>query len=126
MPRSDPPRARLRSRFISRFASRVDPADRDDDRRLQSLLNDTYRQLEHAYRCSPEYGRMVELYPVLARSIAQCRQAELQGEPALVGDSPRTLRLLPEVRRPGHHVHHHARQRQRHGDHHRDGAGVVG
>ena len=96
------------------------------DQQLQSLLHDTYRQLEHAYRCSPEYGRMVERYPVLALAIAQCRQAELQGEPSLVGDPPRSLRLLPEIRRPGHHIDHHARQGHGHGGHHQDGAGVVG
>ncbi|MFM7652218.1 MAG: hypothetical protein ACKO5M_04720 [Vulcanococcus sp.] len=108
-----------------RRARRRGPAD-DPDQQLQTLLTETYRQLEHAYHCSPEYGRMVERYPVLARTISLCRQAELQGEPALVADPPRPLRLLPEVRRPGHHIDHHARQRQRHGDHHRDGTGVVG
>ena len=48
---------------------------------LQDLLQQTYRQLEHAYHCSPEYGRMVERYPVLARAIASCRQQELVGDP---------------------------------------------
>ena len=107
-------------------AGRIRAAAADHDRQLQTLLHDTYRQLEHAYHCSPEYGRMVELYPALARAIAQCRQAERLGEPALVGDPPRPLRLLPEVRRPGHDINHHSRQRQPNGDHHRDGAGVVG
>ena len=107
-------------------SNRARSAAHDHDPLLTTLLHDTYRQLEHAYHCSPEYGRMVERYPVLARAIAQCRQAERQGEPELVGDPPRPPRLLAEIRRPGHHVNNHARQRQSHGDHHRDGAGVVG
>ena len=110
----------------TRRASRARVAVHEYDQQLQTLLHDTYRQLEHAYHCSPEYGRMVERYPVLARAIAQCRQAELQGEPSLVGDPPRSLRLLSEIRRPGHHIDHHARERQGHSGHHQDGAGVVG
>jgi hypothetical protein len=56
-------------------------AAEEHDEQLQSLLHQTYRQLEHAYHCSPEYGRMVERYPVLARAIARCRQPDLVGDP---------------------------------------------
>lgn len=51
------------------------------DEQLQHLLHDTYRQLEHAYHHSVEYGLMVERYPVLARSIAVCRHIELVEDP---------------------------------------------
>jgi len=63
-------------------ARRAQAAAEEHDEQLQSLLHQTYRQLEHAYHCSPEYGRMVERYPVLARAIARCRQPDLVGEPA--------------------------------------------
>ncbi|MFM7312666.1 MAG: hypothetical protein ACKO0M_05790 [Cyanobium sp.] len=129
MTRNDPPRVRRPGRASRSGHGRSAALGQDHSLQhpqLEILLQDTYRQLEHAYHCSPEYGRMVELYPVLARSIAQCRQAELQGEPTLVGDPPPALRLLPEVRRTAQHIDHHRRQRQRHGDHHGDGTGVVG
>ena len=121
MSSTDPHRAG-RTRLASCKRATTD----DDDQQLQALLHDRYRQLEHAYHCSEEYSRMVERYPELAQAIALCRQAELQGEPVLVGDFERPLRLFPEIRRPGHHINHHARQRQRHGDHDRDRTGVVG
>ena len=62
-------------------ALRLRAAAEDHDQELQSLLHQTYRQLEHAYHCSPEYGRMVERYPVLAQAIARCRYADLVGDP---------------------------------------------
>lgn len=62
-------------------ARRARAAAEDHDQQLQQLLQQTYRQLEHAYHCSPEYGRMVERYPTLARAIAQCRHSDLVGDP---------------------------------------------
>lgn len=59
-----------------------------DPLELQTLLQHTYRQLEHAYHCSPEYERMVELYPVLAQAIANCRQTDLVGH-AAPADQPK-------------------------------------
>jgi hypothetical protein len=65
---------RLRSRLVHQAA-------RQHDEELQTLLHQTYRQLEHAYHCSPEYHRMVQRYPALARAIAQCRSSDLIGNP---------------------------------------------
>ena len=75
MPRDD-------LRRIRRARSTPSDSNADHTLELQSLLQQTYRQLEHAYHCSPEYGRMVERYPVLARAIASCHQQELVGDPA--------------------------------------------
>jgi hypothetical protein len=63
-------------------ARRMRAAAEEHDQQLQDLLQQTYRQLEHAYHCSPEYGRMVERYPTLARAIDQCRSSDLVGDPA--------------------------------------------
>lgn len=65
---------RLRSRLVRQAA-------RQHDQQLQTLLHQTYRELEHAYHSSPEYGRMVQRYPALARAIAQCRSSDLVGDP---------------------------------------------
>ena len=69
---------------------RVRQAALQHDEELQQLLQQTYRQLEHAYHCSPEYDQMVQRYPTLARAIAQCRTADLVGDP--LPPAPRGLR----------------------------------
>jgi hypothetical protein len=63
----------------------------EHDEQLLAVLDQTYRQLEAAYRRSPAYGAMIARYPQLARSIDRCRQSDLVGE-----------RLAPHApRRPG-------------------------
>ena len=80
------------------LARRVRTAAEEHDQQLQNLLEQTYRQLEHAYHCSPEYGRMVERYPELARAIARCRHTDLVGDPA---PAPSGLPSQRRRHRPG-------------------------
>ena len=84
MSREDP----LRSRLVREAAIQ-------HDEELHLLLQHTYRQLEHAYHCSPEYGQMVRRYPTLARAIAHCRSADLVGGPALRRAAPGASHPVP-------------------------------
>lgn len=84
---------RKRSRLVRQAA-------RQHDLELQTLLHQTYRQLEHAYHCSPEYGRMVQRYPTLARAIAQCRPGDLVGDPAPAPPPAGIKRAAPGASQP--------------------------
>ena len=47
-----------------------------DFNRLNSLemeTEDQYRKKANSYRTSPEYGRMISLYPILETSINACK-----------------------------------------------------
>ena len=48
--------------------------------RLNSLemeTEDHYRKKAHFYRTSPEYGKMISLYPILETSIQDCKDESL-------------------------------------------------
>ncbi len=48
--------------------------------RLNSLkmeTEDQYRKKANSYRTSPEYGKMISLYPVLESSIKDCKGENL-------------------------------------------------
>ncbi len=51
-----------------------------DFNRLNSLemeTEDHYRQKANIYRTSPEYGKMISLYPILKTSIKDCKDENL-------------------------------------------------
>ena len=48
--------------------------------RLNSLemeTEDQYRKKANIYRTSPEYGKMISLYPILKTSIKDCKGEDL-------------------------------------------------
>ena len=48
--------------------------------RLNSLemeTEDQYRRKANVYRTSPEYGKMISLYPILETSIKDCKDESL-------------------------------------------------
>ena len=48
--------------------------------RLKSLemeTEDHYREKANAYRTSPEYGKMISLYPILETTIKDCKGEKL-------------------------------------------------
>jgi len=49
----------------------------EHDRQLLDVVDQTYRQLEKAYRNSATYRAMVRQYPELQRSIARCKRGDL-------------------------------------------------
>ena len=40
---------------------------------LEMETEDHYRKKAHNYRTSPEYGKMISLYPILETSINDCK-----------------------------------------------------
>ena len=51
-----------------------------DFNRLNSLemeTEDHYRKKANIYRTSPEYGKMISLYPILETSINECKGESL-------------------------------------------------
>ena len=51
-----------------------------DFNRLNSLemeTEDHYRKKANVYRTSPEYGKMISLYPILEMSIQDCKDEHL-------------------------------------------------
>ena len=51
-----------------------------DFNRMTSLKMETedhYRKKANFYRTSPEYGRMISLYPILQTSIKDCKDENL-------------------------------------------------
>ena len=48
---------------------------------LQPGTDQDYRLLEHDYHQSAAYAQMVERYPLLRRTIADCRGTDLVGDP---------------------------------------------
>ncbi len=49
-------------------------------KRINSLAMETedhYRKKANSYRTSPEYGKMISLYPILESSIRECKDENL-------------------------------------------------
>ncbi len=44
---------------------------------LEMETEDHYRKRANSYRTSPEYGKMVSLYPILETSIQECKGENL-------------------------------------------------
>ncbi len=44
---------------------------------LEMETEDQYRKKANGYRTSPEYGKMISLYPVLETSIKDCKGESL-------------------------------------------------
>ncbi len=44
---------------------------------LEMETEDNYRKKENFYRTSPEYGKMISLYPILESSIKECKGENL-------------------------------------------------
>ena len=44
---------------------------------LEMETEDHYRKKANSYRTSPEYGKMVSLYPILETSIKDCKGEHL-------------------------------------------------
>ena len=44
---------------------------------LEMETEDHYRKKAHVYRSSPEYGKMISLYPILETSIKDCKGENL-------------------------------------------------
>jgi len=44
---------------------------------LEMETEDQYRQKAAGYRSSPEYGKMINLYPILQNSIQDCKDESL-------------------------------------------------
>ena len=44
---------------------------------LEMETEDHYRKRANSYRTSPEYGKMVSLYPILETSIQECKGEHL-------------------------------------------------
>ena len=44
---------------------------------LEMETEDHYRKKENVYRTSPEYGKMISLYPILEMSIKDCKGESL-------------------------------------------------
>ena len=44
---------------------------------LEMESEDQYRQKANDYRTSPEYGKMISLYPILETSIKDCKDENL-------------------------------------------------
>ena len=44
---------------------------------LEMETEDHYRKKENVYRTSPEYGKMISLYPILETSINDCKDENL-------------------------------------------------
>ena len=44
---------------------------------LEMETEDHYRKKAHIYRTSPEYGKMISLYPILETSIKACKGENL-------------------------------------------------
>ena len=45
--------------------------------KLEMETEDHYRKKANFYRTSPEYGKMVSLYPILETSIKDCKDENL-------------------------------------------------
>ena len=45
--------------------------------RLEMETEDHYRKKANSYRTSPEYGKMISLYPILETSIKDCKDENL-------------------------------------------------
>ena len=44
---------------------------------LEMETEDQYRKKANSYRTSPEYGKMISLYPILETSIKDCKNENL-------------------------------------------------
>tara|TARA_Y100001968_G_C19352112_1_gene715192 strand:+ start:325 stop:489 length:165 start_codon:yes stop_codon:yes gene_type:complete len=44
---------------------------------LKMETEDHYREKANSYRTSPEYGKMISLYPILETSIKDCKDENL-------------------------------------------------
>ncbi len=44
---------------------------------LEMETEDHYRKKANCYKTSPEYGRMISLYPILETSIQDCKGEDL-------------------------------------------------
>ncbi len=44
---------------------------------LEMESEDHYREKANSYRTSPEYGKMISLYPILETSIKDCKDENL-------------------------------------------------
>ena len=44
---------------------------------LEMETEDHYRKKANSYRTSPEYGKMISLYPILKTSIKDCKDENL-------------------------------------------------
>ena len=44
---------------------------------LEMETEDQYRKKANSYRTSPEYGKMISLYPILKTSIKNCKGENL-------------------------------------------------
>ena len=44
---------------------------------LEMETEDQYRKKANVYRTSPEYGKMISLYPILETSINDCKDENL-------------------------------------------------
>ena len=49
----------------------------DRQNSLEMETEDQYRQKATVYRTSPEYGKMISLYPILKTSIKDCKGENL-------------------------------------------------
>ena len=45
--------------------------------RLEMGTEEDYRKKANVYRTSPEYGKMISLYPILKTSITDCKSENL-------------------------------------------------
>tara|TARA_B100000700_G_C14282141_1_gene506485 strand:- start:284 stop:460 length:177 start_codon:yes stop_codon:yes gene_type:complete len=48
-----------------------------ESKSLEMATDDHYKQIAKGYRGSKEYGKMVNLYPILESSINECKNEKL-------------------------------------------------